>query len=223
MCNDLDTIKIIEDKVNEFVKAGIMFSAYDVTKSLRADGEKVFHRDVRDVVRNMFANGDMGDYGRQNYTLNNGDVTFVYLNENVDDLSNYREDDMSSSVPFVVPSPKAAILAPVAPPATPAVSATTSNEWFMGQDSRGRVCVPADALRKLGVASGKSVFVHVDVFANEIVIDTHSVTPSQETEHRVDKDNNVRIGQTLLQKANLDGKPLKCFFDGNFVVIVEDK
>ena len=54
------------------------FTAFDITMELRKQGMQVFHRDVKEVVHNMFDNGDMEDYRRTRLDVGGGVKPFLY-------------------------------------------------------------------------------------------------------------------------------------------------
>ena len=90
MC-DARTENAVRDKVAEFVTAGYMFTAYDVTKSLRNSGEQVKHHEVNDVVQAMFNNGDMNDYNRDVKDIGAPVKPFIYYSP-YSDLNLYDKD-----------------------------------------------------------------------------------------------------------------------------------
>src|SRR5262245_32729018 len=57
---DAATQRLIEQVVLEYVQAGAMFTAYDVTVEARNRGGNVRHSDGRDVVHELFQQGRMG-------------------------------------------------------------------------------------------------------------------------------------------------------------------
>ena len=71
----------VETVVNEWMKNGFMFSAYDVTQKIRLNGDWVRHHAVRDIVLNLFNDKKMDDYAKTLVVVSsstNGDSTFVY-------------------------------------------------------------------------------------------------------------------------------------------------
>lgn len=60
MCSPAEEAKI-KDKIEEFVTANKMFSAYDITLSLRNGGMRVSHRDVRRICHACLAAEDIFD------------------------------------------------------------------------------------------------------------------------------------------------------------------
>ena len=67
-----------------------MFTAFDITRRLRAKGEHIAHSDVRDVVHGMYRDGEMhDDYIRTLQNINTSDTAFVYHMPS-HDLSEYK-------------------------------------------------------------------------------------------------------------------------------------
>ncbi len=64
---DGDVIVVVE----EFVKAGRTFTAYDVTKALRTRGHRAYNHEVRPIVHNHM-NGVSSYKGEQNFSLHSG-------------------------------------------------------------------------------------------------------------------------------------------------------
>lgn len=82
--------KII-DTVNDFVQRGFMFTAFDVTKTIRNDGDRVRHKDVNQSVQNLFSNGDMGTYTRDLVNVGAPVEPWVYYHP-YSDVHNYSPD-----------------------------------------------------------------------------------------------------------------------------------
>ncbi len=117
MCDQATETKI-RDTIKDFVNRGIMFGAYDVTKTLRGDGTKISHHDVQEVVRDMYSNGEMGIYERDTVDVGAPVKPFIYYHPN-SDLSQYDKD-------WVTNNPKQSVSAPVAPSAPSAPSAASA-------------------------------------------------------------------------------------------------
>jgi len=79
------TISQIESKIDMCVDNMLMFTAYDITKSLRHDGLMTFHDDVKEFIRNTF---DEDDYKK---IWNPLIKAFVYHPKNTD-VSLYNKD-----------------------------------------------------------------------------------------------------------------------------------
>lgn len=99
------TTNTIKQKVEEFVDNNISFTAYDITVSLRNDGERVAHNDVKTVVHDIFNNEEMGhSYERELKKIpGTQNTAFVYhhLMSDVDEYKpikrNYKTNKNKSS------------------------------------------------------------------------------------------------------------------------------
>ena len=80
MCNVTDEQKI-RAAINGFVQKGFMFTAFDVTKFIRADGTRMSHRDVHDTLVTMFCNSELPDYTRDTVDVGAAVAPFVYYSQ----------------------------------------------------------------------------------------------------------------------------------------------
>lgn len=87
MCQNIAVKTVVDD----FVSKGFMFTAFDVTKLLRAGGQSVRHSDVNDAVKQMYRDGEMNGYLRDTKDVGAPVAPFVYYHQNAD-LSNYVTD-----------------------------------------------------------------------------------------------------------------------------------
>ena len=188
-----DTQDAIRELVEKMTSNDEMFSAFDVTSIIRKteDGEAP-HHEVKNIVHAMFGNGDLPqDYMRSSSSIkltdavDSGSVTvFVYhpqwRNPSDYDKNRFQEEDGN---PFLSKTA-----------ATPAVKTVG--------DKRGRVCVPAALVRQ--VASPLAmVWVRPDLMADGIYISFYRTYAKDETDLRVDRDNNIRLSKSMINRSNL--------------------
>src|SRR5437763_13803578 len=103
---DAATQRMVEALVAEKVKAGEMFTAFDVTLAVRKIGGSVRHQEVRDLVHDIYEKGRMGAaYTRS--LIDVGSPTKPYL------YHRYSDDAASYQTP-------AAAAPPSPPPSAPA-------------------------------------------------------------------------------------------------------
>jgi hypothetical protein len=95
MCDQVTKNKV-EAVVNDFVSKGYMFTAWDVTKSLRNSGERISHRDVQDTVKEMWNISSMTDYTRDTKHIGAPIAPFVYYHQN-SDVNDYQADWMENN------------------------------------------------------------------------------------------------------------------------------
>lgn len=81
----------VKATVLDFVARGFMFTAFDITKILRNDGDRVRHSEVNEIVQAMFTNTDMGMYTRDAVNVGATVRPFVYYHP-YSDVANYRQD-----------------------------------------------------------------------------------------------------------------------------------
>jgi hypothetical protein len=196
MSND-PVSKIITATVDGFVKDGKMFTAFDVTTKIRSMGVYCKHNAVKADIHSAMA--DVIDDGSEGYekTLADVDATnraFVYHKSTDDPHTYYQSTDSSATTPATPVAPKT-VVAP-----TPKLQGTPLN-----RDKRGRVCLPADMLRDIGATVGKKV--EIAPQSGKISVSTYNhVNPlSSKNSHvyKVDRDNNVRISASVLEKAKI--------------------
>ncbi len=205
MC-DLYMQQKIENKVIEFTNQGKMFSAWDVTKALRDEGTDVRHYEVRRIVRNMFDTDDLVNnsinYLRTSIGLSNGDMTFVYHLPGIDPDIEY---------PASVNFRNTVVSDPVVTP-TDAKPASTMNQLLYA-DSRGRICVPAEFIKKINKTAGDNICVAVKQGC--IILNPVSIG-SRDRYWLIDDSRNIRIAPGTLKEANIDtSKVVYCNLCGN--------
>ena len=76
-----------------------------------------------------------------------------------------------------------------------------------GTDQRGRVTIPVSILSQLGVTPGDRVSVLCDAANEQVLISKASgiTSGSPDASYTAEPDGNVRITQSTLEKAGLDG------------------
>lgn len=171
----------VETIVKDLVEDRKMFTAFDVTKIIRAEVDKdikIYHSEVRRVVNNMWDTMgqlfDNSDYTRTLMNVVANSKAFVYHhsmsdpytydpnalpekeNKDVDDDDDDDDDDDND------------VLLP---------------------DNRGRICVPKKALKKMGLKPGDVVYVVVD----DMMIDLYDYYVTNGVKYVVDKSGNVRV------------------------------
>ena len=179
--------------VDELTENKDLFTAYDVTTLLRARGVKVRHQGnggVRDFVHDLFTRDDhvFADYNRDLQTLPGGTSVFVFCPYN-DDPDNYDPNQHRNTNSTSTPA--------VQTPTVPVTATTTVDDGKVGTDQRGRLCVRANLLRKLGVFPGYTVFVDVDM---AILVGIRSNRTGIYKPLLVDRDNCLRLSNTILYK-----------------------
>ena len=183
--------QITEDAVRRIVEALVedqaMFSLHDVTTLARAEGLTVKHYGnggVREYVNDLLQSPMFDDY---RITSNGQFNIFHHLADNVND---YDSNEHRSASPAAAPNSTA--------PVPASTNAPVVNDKIV-PDQRGRVCVRAALLRKLGVYPGDEVCVDIEPSDEERAYITVSGQPqSVPIRLIVDKDNCLRISKGTL-------------------------
>jgi bifunctional DNA-binding transcriptional regulator/antitoxin component of YhaV-PrlF toxin-antitoxin module len=190
--------QITEDGVRRIVEALIedesMFSLHDVTTLARRDGLTVKHYGyggVREYVNGLLKTTMFDDY---DITLNG---EFNIFHPLAKDANNYDKDEHRGASPAAAPTGTVSLSPP-----TPAFVAPVVDDGKVAVDQRGRLCVRASLLRKLGVKKGDHVFIDVEPSDEERLVITRDGMPqSVSTMLIVDKDNCLRISKGTLDEA----------------------
>lgn len=75
---DSDAIGTIRSVISDKIEQEGTFTAFDITMELRKRGMQVYHRDVKEMVHNMYDNGDMEDYARTLLDVGSGTKALLY-------------------------------------------------------------------------------------------------------------------------------------------------
>jgi len=187
--------------VEELTESNDLFTAYDVTTLLRARGVRVRHTGnggVRDFVHNLFTRDEIvfANYNRDLHTLPDGTSVFVFCPYK-DDPDNYDPNQHRNTNSTSTPA--------VQTPTVPVTATTTVDDGKVGTDQRGRLCVRADILRKLGVGPGD--IVSVNTVMHSVVASTLNRDLVEYRQLVVDKDNCLRLSDRILYKMFGDPTP----------------
>jgi hypothetical protein len=200
----------IDEVVNEWVNAGRMFTAFEVSLAVKERGVRERHRNLRECVHEaIFRLGGANAYTRTLMDVGAPEQAWVYhrLYDNPYTYQPLNRKDSASlpaDDPLVVPDgiknpvPLAANLA--APAAIP--------DGVYGTDQRGRLSIPVPMLVRLGLGPGKQVVVVCDP-ANEECMLMNDETCDQDCSdavYTVEADGKVRITQAILERAGLGGR-----------------
>lgn len=173
----------IADAINENITNENMFTAYDITKTLRHCGYHVRHSEVRDAVRDY----DFPYEYREGVDSSIGAIVHYHMDYDVNDYN-------PNKVPEFVPNHSGVSGTKIKVTSTTIV------------DKRQRFCVPATKLRDAGFIKG----MHVKILIEHDKIVIHSGNDGVEV--TVDKSNNIRIAKGTLQNA-FDTMPSKINID----------
>lgn len=80
--------QLIRDTVSEFVSKGYMFTAYDVTKTIRKSGVSLHHSEVNGIVKAMWLSNELGIYQREVVDIGTPCAPLLYYHPH-SDIENY--------------------------------------------------------------------------------------------------------------------------------------
>jgi len=226
---DIATTSEVETTVATFISQRKHFSAFDITKAVRAAGFKERHKDIKKVVHHLYGDEEMSDYTRTlvNFPGGNGSA-FLYHPPEVD------PDSVVSGQSIQTSSPTSSSTNSVSNQNTAqATSQKQSDGSFIKPiGTRGIVYVPQSFVYSLGGSrGGKNIFYKVD--AGNIVLrtDPHNPpsvytpttgltqvngTPTPKWHKaQIDNHDNIRIGKTVLQEAGISGPTVKVEIRGS--------
>jgi hypothetical protein len=209
MC-DFATLQVIEQVTQDKTQNGQLFTAHDITRAVRAQvgrGTNVPHREVRQEVHNLFANGQFGaDYTRSLANLPGINPQPWVYHRNTDDPSTYVSALAGPNALPVAADPASLIgVMQGANDNDDAVNKLPNGSFQV--DGRDTLCLPANLCRDAGLQPRTEAFVAHD-FVNGVVVVSKDEEPSFTplSKYTVDSYANVRITQHTLQKAGLGGK-----------------
>lgn len=218
---------LVNDEVQALMYCGEMFSAHDVKLIIRHNNPHatILHNDVRDAVRDMYADGGMEDYYIcEDFRLRNGELTRVY-HDDLDVVEDYDQDAIATrlapkkvTVRVVVPkqprkiAPKKAVKKST-PLWTKVTKKATTTDTALTVDGRGRLCLPAKMVRGMGLKHGDDVSVFVG--ATSITVNKLGGTPDYT--YVVDKADNIRLSASVV--SNIGIATFKVKQNGNSIVI----
>ncbi len=103
-----DPVQLIKQIIQDKVRAGEMFTAFDVSREMVRRGSNARHRDLKDIIHLAFERGEMGkDYTRT--PIDVGAPTKPYLyHRRADNPRSYRGTDRSTLPASPPPAPKPA-------------------------------------------------------------------------------------------------------------------
>ena len=199
------TTDTINDEIEMLVNMGVMFTAYDVTKTIRNADCHVLHNDVKQAIEQF----DLPDSYKRSSVSVKGARAYVY-HPDTQNPNTYNPDSISETVKVVAQKP---IAAPTATPTAhwvhktaqpiPSVTSVRSTTVVPNAnklDKRGRFHVKGDFVRAMGLKPGDTA--RIDVQNGMIGIYQELYAPSTaKISYTVDEWNIIRISNIHFQKA----------------------
>lgn len=206
--------RVVEQVVLDRIKRSELFTAYDITQSLRAIGMQVRHDDVKGIVHTLFYEEKMPGYSWSFLPVADGKPeTYVY---HVWGQDAYQYNDYTRSL--MQPSQ----YIDLKEDDTEGYVTDTDDEVseVKDVDELSRIRIPAAILRTAGFESGDLVNVVFDASSNSFDVMPHDVNVEPEDgiivkQYRVDMYGNLRI---CLKKTGINATRFKIVADGDMVI-----
>jgi len=178
-----DQINKVETQIEAVTGDRQMFTAFDITRRLRASGEQIRHSDIREVVHDMFREGELSDnYIRTLRNISQRDTAFVYHLPS-HDLREYEPYALKpSDRDTKVPAPKCDV----------------------SRNSKGRVRITKRFLKKIGVSGHDTVMCYPVGRAIHIRRCPVIPRPSDAKVYHADEYGNIRLNKIFLNKTLVD-------------------
>jgi hypothetical protein len=181
--SDRRTRHLVETVLAEKVRAGEMFTAYDISRESQWRGSPQRHRHMKHVVHDSYDRGAMAGYVRTLVAIPGAPEPAWLYHRPGDDPEAFRPRERSG---FFRSARRV--------------------------DRRARLCVPVARLRAAGLQPGDLVVAVVDAAAPALVLKRLARPggpPAGKKTYTVERNGNLRIGQRTLRKAGRGG----CFFE----------
>jgi bifunctional DNA-binding transcriptional regulator/antitoxin component of YhaV-PrlF toxin-antitoxin module len=201
----------IDDIVAEWVRDGKMFTAFEVSLAVKEEGVHERHRNMREYIHQAIHNAGIarGDYSRTLMDVGAPEQAWVYHPvgsnpyeyEPLDRTGHDRVKVPRSALPRGLRNPARLVMGP-----SGTLSAIPDGAY--GTDQRGRVTIPVSLLDAIGVGPGDRVNVLCDSANDQVLISKASgasSSTSPDASYVAEPDGNVRITQSTLEKAGIDG------------------
>lgn len=216
-------LNLIEDAVNNFVNDNKMFTAFDVTKEVRGQTQdRVYHDEVKKEVHKMFHNNRVSGYARSLASLPNANPQpWLYHPVNVN-TSLYQGSPVADNAANA-PVAQAAVATPTPTAAISSVVDDGDDDNVYSLDTTNRLCVPNKLVRQTGLKHGDGAAVYFNGVTRQVhVLALNKAAPSMSshlTSYVVDKDDNIRITESVLNKAGLSGTDYEITGDGDSITV----
>jgi len=210
---DHDIKALQEDTVSALLAERKVFTAYDITSSIRAQSiQTPKHDDMKEVVHAMFHDGRMSDYDRTLVHFQSAPSPCWLYHPPEVDPKNYAAGMTQQAQTATISADVQADADSLAAPATSNADGSVSKT--IGNLPGSVLYIPRDFAQKANIAARGDAFMAVDPLQNKIVVSS-ATTPDKT---HVDRNQNIRIGKTALLKAGLDGK-VEIRIDGQEIII----
>jgi len=226
------TLKI-QETVNALIQQRKPFSAYDITCTIRRLNFNEGHRDVRQVVHDMFNNGAMGSFQQTLVQYPNAPrPAYLYHPPEIDpnDQTTFNAIVAGTLDPNSIPAAPvvqsndddddgtAAIAVGGVPRALTQRNNDGSLTKTLGTMPGSVLYIPRDMAEHIGVPVNGPAYLALDKAASKIVITNILTIDHNKRLACVDRNRNIRITKNVLQEAGIDGN-VKVALNGNEILI----
>jgi hypothetical protein len=207
---------LIAAVVSEWTDASFPFTAFQVSKEvqrrLKSQGQPfVRHNDMKNEIHKCQQLADASEFGDYTQTLVPvaGTQAFLYHPTSFDASTWTPTTDVPTSIgtPAVSVAPLAAAVSSIAGALTAAPASTDDDDegddGSFVTDYRGRLMVPVQYLRNLGLKATDTVYVNSNV--NEVTLCASTPSGSVSKARTVERNGDLRVLTTELQASGLSG------------------
>jgi hypothetical protein len=217
MCDAATETKVLS-AIDGRITAQQPFSAFDITVELRRQGVAERHKNLKGVVHQAFADGRMGDWQKTMVTFPNAPIPAWLYHPPGADVAGYMAGLQGPPVAIVQPPPQAQAPVPPAPP--PAAPRTGVGSGVVKDPGVSCLYVPSTLAAKVGITPGNKAYMAIS--GKYVEIGPSPFTPNglcmPLRKVHVDKYRNVRVPNTALLKAGLDGS-VRIEINGGRIVV----
>ena len=211
---------MIETEVDIWMDAERMFTAFEISRAVKAKGIGLRHREMKDAVHRAIAAKRSRTYSRTLTDVGAPEQAWLYhpLTKNPHQFTPLQRNDGPSRAPSPNPVPPAPAkslstgnpfrprnLVPLADNESPR---STASDGAYGCDNNGHLKIPAKEMQKIGVAADETVHVLGDPVHSSVLIGRPGdVEPDGIEEERTNEQGDLIVTHETLEFVDLDWLP----------------
>ena len=187
-----DQLRTIENEVKTWMEAERMFTAYEISRAVRAKGVDLRHREMKDAIHAAIYRRRSRSYSRTLVDVGAPERAWVYhpMTKNPHQF-NPLDRGGSSSSPAAIPDPSRTAdgstnrpfhAKNLTPLSTNEAPPSTSSQGALACDQDGNLLIPKSRIESLGIGPNENLFVLSDTDESALEIcksDPESDTPSE--------------------------------------------
>jgi hypothetical protein len=199
--------QMIRDTVGDKIAAGATFSAFDITKEVRAEKVPVVHGELKEIVHRMFDDGQMPGYDRRLVDYGGPVEAWQYYPKPA--TADPDDDDLDLTIPAHL-QPSSLRTYPLGGPATPVVASASDPPapGVFDADGRNTICIPSAFVRAMNYTPGDEALVYIDPQSQCLFVSRR--VPYQVGDdhlaakvYTVDKHHNIRVTEATQIAAGM--------------------